>query len=552
MKTPAHIKDPIVQPLFQILEEIAAGLVRVPRFQRPVVWTDEQRLDLLRSVCSGWPIGSVMLWRTSIQLASFDRLGPLEIPSAQNEFGAFVLDGHQRLSTLVGALMGRPGDLPTEGSEEEIAWEILYDLGEEEFIMAADGRQPGHHYFSLRLALDSIGRMRFQRALDAEAGEELVERSERIANAIYGFKVPILPVVTDEVDQATRIFQKINSTGTDMNPVHMIHALTWKSDFSLNEKLADLREEVFADKAWRTDNDALDQVIVNACKLSLGLDLYDDIDTISKRLAENPEILDDAARHVAKAVEFLSEQCNIRSFGVLPYAVIPSMLAVGLELANAEARALDDAFRYWLWWTLYVEFAGGSNSSRIRRATENIRKLVRETDKAPKELMKPTTDLAPLPSRFDFRHARTKGLSLRMAEWAGNHGGAAVSLLNEQGADAVQHLVTRNLLKSHRGADRDRLSKLFSSPANRIIVSRDGAKDLREHLLSRPGVPERLEHLVPRIPTPNKDDAEGWVEFLTQRRTLLEALEYRFAYDQGLLVEPSQDLERRLRQFEDA
>ena len=36
--------------LRSLLEDVQRGHIRVPRFQRPFVWTDSQRLDLLRSV----------------------------------------------------------------------------------------------------------------------------------------------------------------------------------------------------------------------------------------------------------------------------------------------------------------------------------------------------------------------------------------------------------------------------------------------------------------------------------------------------------------------
>ena len=53
MAVPSFLSDPYVQYLQQLLREIEQGLLQVPRFERPFVWTIEQRYELLRSVRDG-------------------------------------------------------------------------------------------------------------------------------------------------------------------------------------------------------------------------------------------------------------------------------------------------------------------------------------------------------------------------------------------------------------------------------------------------------------------------------------------------------------------
>ena len=53
---PSNIED--------ILTDIDRGEVKIPKFQRPFVWRIEQALNLLDSLASGYPVGSVLLWRT--------------------------------------------------------------------------------------------------------------------------------------------------------------------------------------------------------------------------------------------------------------------------------------------------------------------------------------------------------------------------------------------------------------------------------------------------------------------------------------------------------
>ena len=54
--------------LGKLIEQIAAGKVRIPRFQRPFVWKQEDLHQLLDSVLRGIPIGSILMSGTQIIL----------------------------------------------------------------------------------------------------------------------------------------------------------------------------------------------------------------------------------------------------------------------------------------------------------------------------------------------------------------------------------------------------------------------------------------------------------------------------------------------------
>ncbi|MGV7197330.1 DUF262 domain-containing protein, partial [Xanthomonas axonopodis] len=47
-----------------LIEDIKQGRIKIPKFQRPYVWDDEQALKLLDSIANSYPIGSILIWRT--------------------------------------------------------------------------------------------------------------------------------------------------------------------------------------------------------------------------------------------------------------------------------------------------------------------------------------------------------------------------------------------------------------------------------------------------------------------------------------------------------
>ncbi len=80
------------------------------------------------STCStasrkAFPIGSIMVWDTDLELHSLDTIAGMSVPARPKRPVSYVLDGHQRLSTLFGALARRPA------RAEQDPWWIYRSLG---------------------------------------------------------------------------------------------------------------------------------------------------------------------------------------------------------------------------------------------------------------------------------------------------------------------------------------------------------------------------------------------------------------------------------------
>src|SRR4051812_2956193 len=98
---------PVLPRLETILAEVKSGDLIIPEFQRPFVWNDERRLNLLDSIVEGMPIGSLLVWRTNRRdLRTYERVGGVRLdgPRKGDEKLNYLIDGHQRISTLFGAL----------------------------------------------------------------------------------------------------------------------------------------------------------------------------------------------------------------------------------------------------------------------------------------------------------------------------------------------------------------------------------------------------------------------------------------------------------------
>ena len=95
---------PEVVFLGKLVERIAEGKIRVPRFQRAFVWRQTDLHALLDSILRGFPIGSILVWDTEENIGSASCIGPMEISPRPDGMIGYLLDGQQRVSTLVGTL----------------------------------------------------------------------------------------------------------------------------------------------------------------------------------------------------------------------------------------------------------------------------------------------------------------------------------------------------------------------------------------------------------------------------------------------------------------
>ncbi|HLU58227.1 MAG TPA: DUF262 domain-containing protein [Pseudonocardia sp.] len=86
-----------------ILDQIDAGSMLLPEFQRGYVWNRDQVRGLMRSLYKGYPVGALLVWETE-NGAQAVRGGTAVTPGAKS----LLLDGQQRVTTLYGIIRGRP------------------------------------------------------------------------------------------------------------------------------------------------------------------------------------------------------------------------------------------------------------------------------------------------------------------------------------------------------------------------------------------------------------------------------------------------------------
>src|SRR3990167_375504 len=515
--------------LRSLLEDVQKGHVRVPRFQRPFVWSDSQRLELLRSIRDNMPIGSLLVWRTvKFKLASFSNVGPHLIPPILEQAPAtgwqYLLDGHQRVSTLLGLLLPPVAESASASTDgDAIDWDIQYDLFDQEFVFRNKSEKAKNRHPLLPLSTLLDGRLvnkhmrdlRRRGASEGWAEQQMDIWEERADQLSYRFKqcrVPIVVMVSDDLELAARTFQRINSLGTPMGEAHMVAALTWRDDFDLRDEIERLR--LTFPVGWRSVDEGL---ILQVCKGISGLDITKTGQTeLVKILKEDSLILDRAGAALREVIEWFSESAGVVSEELLPYALQAVILATERERLGSRGL-FESQFAAWFWRTSWSEVFATAAYREVRQEQRAIESLVDFN------LDESWSRDQEIPDRFDFRSARVRLFTLRLSTLSElcDASGQAVDgrqLLQEYGRNALVRL-----FPIPRGATAE-LKTLMQGPGNRFFIQPGSDKTFRDRLLNGPDFTyEALaSHFI---------DAESlqalrsghWVQFFQRRRSAMEA-----------------------------
>lgn len=449
---------PEVVFLSELLEELTSGSLRIPRFQRPFIWRRDQMTDLLDSVYKQYPIGSLLVWETGEQVATLDRLGPFVFPTARGKPVGYVLDGHQRLSTLAGALVPRENHSEYTEDDDPNRWNLCWNMQSQRFQHGSSGDEPGV-LFPLTSLLDTI---RFFSATDAarravaqddpDIANLYTAQVSEVARAFQHYRVPVIRMRQTELTEAVEIFARLNSKGQAMSADQMVSALMYRqgdgpSQFDLASQIDALQEGLAAQGFSDVDR----TTILRAILANLDEDIYR---TEWTRLARGrrEELFEKLRNGVSRAeasldraVDFLKSE-GIMIGRLLPYAMQLVVLSAFFDLQAEPSSGHLNLLRRWFWVSSFSGWFGGANPSRVNSLVQEFRKIA-ENPLAPKRLENFNLDAeaAPFPATFDMRSSRTRVLLLVMLSLAPRaEDGSLVNEpwreIGENGPGAVGHI----------------------------------------------------------------------------------------------------------------
>lgn len=444
----------------------------LPEFQRPYVWDEEDVAELLRTVISDWPSGTILLLsgQDLIDLFSVEAIkGGPEIED-KTKVRSLVLDGQQRLTSLYQAITDSHEkvtfyvDMGRLHEQDQFDDDCLKWLPKDEFLAEAAAAQqliaPIHVLYA-ESAFDN-----WLDLVDPGLRERLGALFEEHLWALRTYKFPANRLPADlGLGSLVRIFKKLNRLGEELQTFDLLVALMLNEGFKLRERHEEAKKVLSAISGEVTIKDielpkliALEEHLLQLDQHQLddtfevtvgGIREDDVLDLVEDTPVKLVEEWDGAVERYGGALRFLGERCGVSARSLLPQDGMILALAVGLSSPKPRAGFEADLER-WVWATHFVQsYRAGVNTRAVSDARE-LRMWAHDAEKKPTAIVDLQTQPQSIVERLrDSRKGNkifVRGLaSLLVADgvqdWlTPRREGESLELSNHEGSIDVHHV----------------------------------------------------------------------------------------------------------------
>lgn len=380
------------------------GRVRVPGWQRAINWEVADARELFDSIQRGYPIGTLLFWQRSAP-AEHIEFGSVRIDAQPRSDAVFVVDGQQRITSLVRALAG-------EGAgKDEFA--LLFDTHSGQIVTPAQaGSRSGLLPFTE--VLDSRRLMSWlldHPEADRDAALELGSR-------VREFQVPTYTVEAESEAVVRQIFERTNNSG---KPLTASQVFDGRFRDTRGDDPAGIR-----DVATALSREGFGEIpepqVLSMMLATDGVDLTK-ADTSRWSATRAHKALVQTQIVGSLVISFLRRDAAIPCFPLLPYSLPMITLARFLHFFPEPDPWNRRLLARWLWRGALAEAHGGA--SHAARATlqavtpddesGSVRRLlamVKAADRQPQDLTS---------VRFNFRHARAKVATIALYSLGPRH-----------------------------------------------------------------------------------------------------------------------------------
>jgi hypothetical protein len=358
----------------KLIDRISSGDIRIPAFQRNFVWEPDQVAFLLDSIYKGFPIGTIILWKTDARLKAEKRMGYFTLPEPRKDYPVnYVLDGQQRLTSLFSVFQT---ELPPDSAE----WiDVYFDMSAQEtiqeslFLALENTEVDKTRHFPIKTLFDTV---EYRKATSGFSDEKL-HRIDYLQERFKEYLVPNEVFESDDRNKVAIVFERINRAGTDLNVFELLSAWSWSEEFDLVEKFAELQEDI-ADHGFEDLGDDRDLQLRICAGVISG-------ETTPSRIMElkGEEIrarFGEIKSGILGALDFLAREVNVKHYKMLPFPGLLVPLSVFFatdktEGINYSTKQKETLLR-WVWRSILSRRFSADVNERQAQDIIEMRKLI--------------------------------------------------------------------------------------------------------------------------------------------------------------------------------
>jgi len=338
------------KPVSVLLEELGGGVLGLPEIQRGYVWNRAQARDLVDSLYREYPSGLILLWK------------PKELPELRNTVldqnasripDFLILDGQQRLTSLIKVFNG------------EI--DVYFNVEEESFQIYSRKLKANPMWISVKDIIRE-GSVKVWRKLKSQLDlssfeiedSKFDEYLERLSNLerIKEYRYPVMIIHTDDYEEITESFIRVNSKGTRLREAELAMA-----QLAFHWPGALVKEFESALDDYEQAKYDLEARFLMRCFVAVGTG-QSRFRFLSSLWKKTPDELEDIWRKTKKALDhtinFLRHNAGIESSEWIPS--INALIPIVVYSTKKQGNLSDDELRGLLFWlfeaTIHGRFTG--------------------------------------------------------------------------------------------------------------------------------------------------------------------------------------------------
>jgi hypothetical protein len=406
------------EPVYRLIEKLLAGEIVLPDIQRDYVWSGSQIPRLLDSLDKQWPVGSVLLWRTTLDIPT--KTAAVVQGKATGIRPTILLDGQQRLSTL--ARVMAPDRVPAGQKPTD----VRFHPGKEQFLNANAVQKKDPQWIAVSAILEPGAQFRDlikPLGLDQATEDEWTDRISGVARRIREHLIPVQTVDVDDYETVAEIFNRVNTGGTRLSKGDLVMgsmAARWPGG---RQVIEDFEANVAA-KGWPLNREVLLRIAS-----VIALKSPNHIRLVELKTEDDWVAAWRATRHaVLDAINFLRDDARILSKSLLPteYAVLLPSVFLHDRRGVLRPGEADELARWIFVASAFGHYSGSLETTlasdvAILRSDVNAGEVLPTLIRAAQEPRTPGTRL----TAEDLRGRTRKSPFLRLLQLRATQQGAA-------------------------------------------------------------------------------------------------------------------------------
>jgi hypothetical protein len=349
-----------------LLDKVESNEIVLPEFQREFVWRKDQAKELVKSLYTGYPIGSLLIWVTE---------QPPEIKNDavdREQYGLFkvLLDGQQRLTVLY---MLVKDDIPPYYTSSEIRHDprdLYFNLDSGEFKYENKSTRDNPEWAKItEIFNDGVNAWDIAREKVGDNSDEIGSKAEHYHDQIKQLeRIKSRPLPLEElpksadVHQAIDLFDRVNSQGTDLGDAELALA-HMSAQWPYIRREMKKKQSELADKGFSFDLDFYVKCIVAVVSGTMTYSkVYDtDRSVLEDKWDQIEEILD-------YLVNFLKNEGHIpnSSYITTRAALIPLIAYLSMNDIRLDSTEKNN-FLKWLYVAMMWSRYGRSTDTTLEK-----------------------------------------------------------------------------------------------------------------------------------------------------------------------------------------